>query len=213
MKTLSRLLLAAALAVSPALLATAALADETFSHTNQNDLVLQAVASLREGRYDDFRGLLEDSALSQYGSDDRLRELRARLEQAAGGAPTSSLNTRMELEGSLGPDTHILISNRTYTVDLLRDPSHADSIWSVSVHCIGASVLDSFGMTDKCCRITAISLNHARPRPPGAADTQSLAGVQGSSFGKGTLREEAASLNTPPSGGFDAAGARVVEQH
>lgn len=153
-----RALAAAALAL-PLLPATAALAGEaeaTFSTTEQSAVVQAAVAALREGNLERFAAQLDDEGRARLASPDKVRALRERIERRV--ARIEDLNFRTHLASRLRPDTHLgWVSNRVYLVDVHGADARGEPLMRVSVHCVGISLLDSFGATNKECRISKIS--------------------------------------------------------
>lgn len=178
MKTSTFLKIAAAIAVSPLLLTTMALAGTsvTYSRTQQSDTVLQAIAYMRAGDLEHFQDLLDETARNLYGTPQGMQKLRDILDRLAAG--TTSIDTRSERDGTLKGDTLMMISNRVYSVDVLgRHAGNLDPIFNAMVHCIGLSLVDSFGETNKRCRITEISADqHSRE---GSSASQNVASVRG----------------------------------
>lgn len=211
MKTSIYLKIAAAIAAAPLFLVTAALAgqDATYSRTTQSDLVLHAIGSLRSGNVEEFRSMLDESALNLYGNEQGMRDLRDRFEHLSAGAGTDTMNTRTELGGSIKADKILLVSNRVYSVDVLNRTAGDAPIWNVSVHCVGFSPLDSFGMTDNLCRITDISISQ-RSRE-GSSESQDSASVHARNDGK-QLGDDTAPMSGSGSNPNAAAGARTSNQ-
>lgn len=218
MKTSITLKIAAAIAAAPLFLVTAALAGQdatTYSRTTQSDLVLHAINSLRSGNVEEFRSMLDESALNLYGNEQSMHDLRDRFERLSAGASTETMNTRTELGGSIKADRILLVSNRVYSVDVLNRTAGDAPIWNVSVHCVGFSPLDSFGMTDNLCRITDISISHQSRE--GSSESQGFAGVHGRYEGKQlgddtTAAAAPALMSGTGSNSNAAAGARADNQ-
>lgn len=163
MKTFSLLarLIASAAALSPLLLATAALAGAptTYSNTEQSVLVQQALSALRSGDQVSFAASLDEQAKSRFASESGARRLRARLEARA--LSGSTLNFKSEVSGRIQPDTLLVVSHRVYTVEVqstAQAPGQfPEALGKFTVRCMGLSFLDSFGGTQRGCRITDIS--------------------------------------------------------
>jgi hypothetical protein len=145
-------ILAASAALSPLLLATAALAADlsTYSSTPQSAVVEEALRALSSGDRGAFANLADEGIAPQFDQH------RAALSVKAGDVDPGKLNLYAQRTGHMRPDSWGgVVSNRVYQIQV-HTPGYA-RIWDVSVRCMGISLLDAFGSTNRNCKIAKIS--------------------------------------------------------
>jgi hypothetical protein len=189
-------------------MATAALAgtQTTYSSTEQSAVVQRALSALRAGNSAGFAALLDGQAHSRYATQSGAQRLRARIEARVSGAAT--INFKSEVEGRIQPDTHLVVSHRDYTVEVLSSAQGQgqaqEPVVKFSVRCMGFSFLDSFGGTQQGCRINEISTSGTgayAESTGGDLEARSLAGTHDK-----VLREETLSPLAVPA---EAGAARL----